>query len=279
MPVLSLNTNMMALTASRYLAQTESALAITRARLSSGLRINSARDDAAGLAISERLLAQIRGTDVAARNANVGISMAQIGEDAVGSVVDALQRMSELATEAATDLADRALLEVEFDQLQAEVAALVADTEYDGTKLLDAAQSISFQVGPNAGQTITVNTTDLSAFADLAGSFALLTLSNPSDPTDTTFASSAIDDLEPMLNAALSAQAQWGAVQNRFENVVSQLESSSLTLTEARGRIVDADMAAEASNLARLLLLQDSTAAMLAQANAQRRQVLSLLLS
>lgn len=270
MPVLSLNTNMMALTASRYLAQTESALAITRARLSSGLRINSARDDAAGLAISERLLAQIRGTDVAARNANVGISMAQIGEDAVGSVVDALQRMSELAIEAATASADRALLEVEFDQLQAEVAALVADTEYDGTNLLNNTSAAAIQVGPNAGQTVTITNTNLTAMSVTVGTLSL---------ADAATSSAAITSLASELTTALSAQAQWGAVQNRFENVVSQLESSSLTLTEARGRIVDADMAAEASNLARLLLLQDSTAAMLAQANAQRRQVLSLLLS
>lgn len=279
LPVLSLNTNMSALMASRYLGQTESALAITRARLSSGLRVNSARDDAAGLAISERLLAQIRGTDVAARNANVAISMAQIGDSAVGAVVDALQRMNELAVDAADvnmTANERTAAEAEFDLLQADVANLVANTEYDGTTLLATNFQMAFQVGPNAGQTIQVAVDGLSAsFASLpgGGSLASLTLSSDSN------ANTAIARIAEALSIATGVQAQWGAVQNRFDSVVSQLESSSLILTEARGRIVDADMAVEASNLARLLLLQDSAAAMLAQANVQRRQVLSLLLS
>lgn len=278
LPVLSLNTNMSALMASRYLGQTESALAITRARLSSGLRVNSARDDAAGLAISERLMAQIRGTDVAARNANVAISMAQIGDSAVGAVVDALQRMNELAVDAADvnmTTNERTAAEAEFDLLQADVANLVANTEYDGTTLLATNFQMAFQVGPNAGQTIQVNVDGLSAgFAGLpGGGLAGLSLSSTSNAT------TAMASIAEALSIATGVQAQWGAVQNRFDSVVSQLESSSLILTEARGRIVDADMAVEASNLARLLLLQDSAAAMLAQANVQRRQVLSLLLS
>ena len=279
LPVLSLNTNMSALMASRYLGQTESALAITRARLSSGLRVNSARDDAAGLAISERLMAQIRGTDVAARNANVAISMAQIGDSAVGAVVDALQRMNELAVDAADvnmTTNERTAAEAEFDLLQADVANLVANTEYDGTTLLATNFQMAFQVGPNAGQTIQVAVDGLStSFASLPGGGSLASLTLSSDSNATT----AIARIAEALSIATGVQAQWGAVQNRFDSVVSQLESSSLILTEARGRIVDADMAVEASNLARLLLLQDSAAAMLAQANVQRRQVLSLLLS
>lgn len=271
--MLSLNTNMMALVARRSWAQTESALAITTARLSSGLRINSARDDAAGLAISERLLAQIRGTDVAARNANDAVSMAQVGESAVGSVVDALQRMNELAVQAASfsSSEDRALLEVEFDQLQAEVADLVADTEYNGTTLLDNTNAAAIQVGPNAGQTVTITNTSLSAMSATVGALSL---------TDGTgaLAAAAITSLATALTTATSAQASWGAVQNRFDSVVSQLQSSSLTLTAARGRIVDADIATELSNRARLLVLRDSAVAMLAQANAQPQRVLSLLL-
>ena len=272
--MLSLNTNMMALVARRSWAQTESALAVTTARLSSGLRINSARDDAAGLAISERLLAQIRGTDVAARNANQAVSMAQMGESAAGSVVDALQRMNELAVQASNGsltTSDRALLEVEFDQLQAEVADLVADTEYDGTKLLNNANSADFQVGPNAGQTVTVTRTDLSAMSSTVGALSVAGATGAS-------ASAAITALQSALTTATSAQASWGAVQKRLDSVVSQLQSSSLSLTAARGRIMDADFATETANRARLLVLQDSAVAMLAQANARPQMVLSLLL-
>ena len=272
--MLSLNTNMMALVARRSWAQTESALAITTARLASGLRINSARDDAAGLAISERFLAQIRGTDVAARNANDAISRAQMGESATGSVVSALQRMNELAVQAANGTltsGDRALLEVEFDQLQADVADLVADTQYDGKTLLDNADSAAIQVGPNAGQTVSVTNTNLSTMSTTVGALSL---------TDGTgaLATAAMSALQTALTTATSAQASWGAVQNRFDSVVSQLQSSSLILTAARGRIVDADIATETSNRARLLVLQDSAVAMLAQANARPQMVLSLLL-
>lgn len=272
--MLSLNTNMMALTARRYWAQTESALAITTARLSSGLRINSARDDAAGLAISERLMAQIRGTDVAARNANEAISRSQMGESAAGSVVEALQRMNELAVQASNGTlttSDRALLQVEFDQLKAEVSDLVSTTQYDGTKLLDNANSAAFQVGPDPGQTVTVTNTNLSAMSTTVGALSL---------TDATgaLATAANASLQTALTTATSAQASWGAVQNRFDNVYAQLQSSSLILTAARGRIVDADIAAETTNRARLLVLQDSAVAILAQANARPQTVLSLLL-
>jgi flagellin len=272
--LLSLNTNMMALMARRSWLQTESALAVTTARLSSGLRINSARDDPAGLAISERLLAQIRGTDVAARNANDAVSRAQTGESATGSVVGALQRMNELAVQAANGTLtsdDRALLEVEFDQLQAEVADLVSDTAYDGTTLLDNANTAAFQVGPNAGQTVNVTNTDLSALSTTVSALSI------SDGTG-ALATAAQSALDAALTTATSAQASWGATLNRFDSVVSQLQSSSLILTAARGRIVDADIATETSNRARLLVLQESAVAILAQANAQPQRVLSLLL-
>lgn len=272
--MLSLNTNMMALVARRSWAQTESALAVTTARLASGLRINSARDDAAGLAISERFLAQIRGTDMAARNANDAVSRAQTGEAASSSVVGALQRMNELAVQAANGTltsGDRALLEVEFDQLQAEVADLISDTKYNGATLLDNADSAAIQVGPNAGQTVTMTNTNLSALSTAVGALSL---------TDGTgaLATAAISTLSTQLTTATSAQASWGAVQNRFDSVLSQLQSSSLILTAARGHIVDADIATETSNRARLLVLQESALAMLAQANAQPQRVLSLLL-
>jgi flagellin len=272
--VLSINTNMMAVTARRYWMATESALAVTTARLASGLRINSARDDPAGLAISERLLAQIRGTDVAARNANDAISRAQVGESASGSVVGVLQRMNELAVQASNaslTSADRALLEVEFDQLQAEVTDLVSTTKYNGATLLNNADSAAFQVGPDAGQTVTVSNTDLAGLATTVGGLSL------ADGTG-ALATAANAALATALTTATTAQAAWGATQSRFDSVFSNLQSSSIILTVARGRIVDADIATEAANRSRLLVLQDAATAMLAQANARPQSVLSLLL-
>lgn len=272
--MLSINTNMMAVTARRYWMATESALAVTTARLASGLRINSARDDPAGLAISERLLAQIRGTDVAARNANDAISRAQVGESASGSVVGVLQRMNELAVQASNGSltsADRALLEVEFDQLQAEVTDLVLTTKYNGATLLNNADSAAFQVGPDADQTVTVSNTDLAGLATTVGGLSL------ADGTG-ALATAANAALATALTTATTAQAAWGATQSRFDSVFSNLQSSSISLTVARGRIVDADIATEAANRSRLLVLQDAATAMLAQANARPQSVLSLLL-
>jgi flagellin len=272
--MLSFNTNQMAVTAQRSLWSTTSALQVTSARLASGLRINSARDDPSGLAISERLLTQIRGTDMAMRNANDAISRAQVGESATGSLVEALQRMKELAVQASNGTltsADRDLLEVEFDQLQAEVTDLVADTAYDGAKLLDNADSAIFQVGPDAGQTVSLSNTNLSALASNVAGLSL------ADGTG-ALATAANAALDAELDTAALAQASWGAAQSRFEAVVSGLQDSSVILTTARGRIVDADIAAETANQSRLLLLQDSALAMLAQANARPQTVLSLLL-
>lgn len=270
----SLNTNLIALTAQRHWAATASALARVTERLSSGLRIHSARDDAAGLAISERLWAQIRGTDVAVRNANDAISRAQVAEGAVGSVVDALQRMNELAVQAANGSlteADRDLLQIEFAALRDEVSSLVTDTAYDGATLLDNATGVDVQVGPNAGQTVTVTNPSLSLMVSSLSSLAVT-------GADGTSATAAMTALASALTTANSAQARWGAVLNRFDSVVSQLQSSSITLSVARARIVDADFATETSQRARLLVLQDSAVAMLAQANAQPQRVLGLLL-
>ncbi|MEI6029510.1 MAG: flagellin [Betaproteobacteria bacterium] len=272
--VLSINTNMMAMTARRYWMATESALAVTTARLASGLRINSARDDPAGLAISERLLAQIRGTDVAARNANDAISRAQVGESASSSVAGVLQRMNELAVQASNGSltsADRDLLEVEFDQLQAEVTDLVSTTKYNGATLLNNADSAAFQVGPDPGQTVTISNTDLAGLATTVSGLSL------ADGTG-ALATAANAALATALTTATTAQAAWGATQSRFDSVASNLQSSSILLTAARGRIVDADFATEAANRSRLLLLQDAATAMLAQANARPQSVLSLLL-
>ncbi|MEI8264689.1 MAG: flagellin [Betaproteobacteria bacterium] len=272
--MLSLNTNMVAESARRYWATTESALQTTSARLSSGLRINAARDDPAGLAISERLLAQIRGMDMGVRNANDGISRVQVGESAVGSVVSALQRMKELAVQASNGIlsgADRDLLEVEFDQLQAQVNDLVSNTAHGDVSLLDNADSGVFQVGPNPGQTLRMSNTDLSGLATTVGALSL------ADGTG-ALATAANAALDTALETATLARASWGAMLSRFDSVVSNLQSSSFGLTAARGRIMDADIALETANQSRLLVLQESAIAMLAQANARPQTVLRLLL-
>jgi flagellin len=243
-------------------------------RLSSGLRVNSAKDDAAGLAIAERMNTQVRGMNVAMRNANDGISMAQVGEGAAGSVVSTLQRMKELAVQASNGIlsgADRDLLEVEFDQLQAQIVDLVSNTAYGDVSLLDNADSAAFQVGPNPRQAVRMANTDLSGLTATVGALSL------ADGTG-VLATAANAALDTVLETATSAQASWGAVQSRFDSVVSNLESSSIALTAARGRIVDADIAMETANRSRLLLLQDSAVAMLAQANARPQMVLNLLL-
>jgi flagellin len=270
----SFNTNMAAVTIRRYWMTTESALQTTTARLSSGLRINTARDDPAGLVVSERMLAQIKSMDAAMRNANEGISRAQVGESAVGTVVSNLQRMKELAVQASNGTltgADRAILQEEFSQLQASVKDLVSNTDHDGASLLDNANSAAFQVGIRPGQTVRVDNTDLSSMATTVTALSL------ADGTG-ALATAANAALDTALQTATSARASWGAVLSRFDSVVSQLETASTALTAARGRIVDADFAAETANRSRLLLLQDSATAMLAQANARPQLVLNLLL-
>lgn len=270
----SLNTNMAAVTIRRYWMTTESALQTTTARLSSGLRINTARDDPAGLVVSERILAQIKSMDAAVRNANEGISRAQVGESAVGTMVSNLQRMKELAVQASNGTltgADRAILQEEFSQLQASVKDLVSNTDHDGASLLDNANGAAFQVGTRPGQTVRVDNTDLSSMATTVTALSL------ADGTG-ALATAANAALDTALETATSAQASWGAMLSRFDSVVSQLETASSALTAARGRIVDADFAAETANRSRLLLLQDSATAMLAQANARPQLVLNLLL-
>lgn len=270
----SVLTNPSALAVLRHWGRIESALAITTARLASGLRINSARDDAAGLGISQRLMAQIRGMDVATRNANDAISMAQTGEAAAASLGEALQRMRELAVrgESAVGTSERADLQAEFVLWQAQVTSLIANTAYNGTSLLNNANSTTFQVGANGGQTVPVQNTNLSALSGAGGSVTTLSLTSQGNAT------SAATALDTAIDTVSSAQAQWGAVQNRFASVVTGLATTTDVYTQAHGRIVDADFAAETMQRARLLILQESSAALLAQANTVPQQVARLLL-
>jgi flagellin len=278
----AINTNMISLNAQRNLGTTQSALATSIQRLSSGLRVNSARDDAAGLAIAERMNAQVRGMNVAIRNANDGISLAQTAEGALGKVGDMLQRMRELAVQSAnasnTD-ADRTNLNAEFNQLGMEVFRTLDTTKFNGQKVVGSdAGAKAFQVGAGASDQITVTTTNLTgdgaitAITGADGATANIdTISTAGDAT------TAIGLLDTALDKVNSERATYGAVQNRFEAVIGSLQVAVENQAAARGRIMDTDFAAETANLSRAQVLQQAGMAMLSQANAVPQNVLSLL--
>ncbi len=274
----TINTNAMSLNAQRNLSSSQSSLATSVQRLSSGLRINSAKDDAAGLAISERMSSQVRGFNVAIRNANDGISMAQTAEGGMQSVTDNLQRMRELAVQAMNGTnttgatSDAGNLNTEFQQLALEIDRVVSGSQFNGISTLAIAADTVFQVG--AGTAATDRITVSAANVSITGATAL---SARSLTGGSAGASAAITAIDAALNTVSTARANWGAVQNRFQSVVQNLQVSSENIAAARGRIVDADFAQETANLTRGQILQQAGTAMLAQANSMPNNVLSLL--
>jgi len=379
----TINTNLLSLTAQRNLNTSQTSLATSMQRLSSGLRVNSAKDDAAGLAISERMNGQLRGLNVAARNANDGISLSQTAEGALGKVGDMLQRMRELAVQASNatnSQSDRDALNAEVTALKDEIARVASQTSFNGTKLLDGSfSSKQFQVGANAGEIITVSDIANATLAQLSGTTKIASpsvlataITTPAVATSGVTiqgldgSAIAIDDLaavagttaaqranqvvaainevtektgvsatfdgtsmklhktggdivivgavaatfgfaagtivatdsvgmstlkvtefgeaqtalvkiDKALTQVNTARANLGALQSRFENVVSNIQITSENVAAARGRIVDADFAAETANLSRSQILQQAGTAMVAQANALPQQVLQLL--
>ena len=269
-----INTNVMSLNAQRNLSTNSASLATTIQRLSSGLRINSAKDDAAGLAISQRMTTQVRGMDVAARNANDGISLAQTAEGALSSIGENMQRIRELAVQAANgtnSAEDRAALQKEVTQLSAEITRVKDNSSFNGTKLLDGSTtSFTIQVGADAGadNQISISTVDMSATATAV---AALDISSASGAT------AALTAIDTQLQTVNTARADLGAIQNRFTSVISNLSINSENLSASRGRITDADYAAETAELTRTQILQQAGTAMLAQANQVPQNVLSLL--
>lgn len=272
----TINTNLLSINAQRNVAASQSSLSVSMQRLSSGLRLNSAKDDAAGLAIAERMNAQVRGFGVAIRNANDAISLAQTAEGAIGKIGDNLQRMRELAVQSANGTnneGDRDNLQTEFAQLQDEITRLVSGTKFNDQNLLNAATTFTFQVGAgtDATDTIDVTTTDLATDVDTPVS--ALDISG----TDGTGATTAIDALDDAIDAVTTARASFGAVQNRFDTLISNMMVTQENLTAARARIMDADYAVETANLSRAQILQQAGSAMIAQANQAPSQVLQLL--
>jgi flagellin len=269
------NTNVASLTAQRSLAKSSGELATALQRLSSGLRINSAKDDAAGLAISERLTTQVRGYNQAIRNAGDGISLAQTAEGGMDAITNSLQRMRELAVQAANysnTTADRTAINAEFSQLKTEIDRVSSQTKFNTRGLLDGTFSAAtFQVGANQGETISVD-----AITNMSASALGLTAAGV-DVTTATNASSSITAIDSALTTVTSARANLGASINRFEQTVSNLRVTVENLSAARSRIQDADFAAETAALTRVQILQQSGMAVLSQANAIPQGVLSLL--
>ncbi|GAB1368138.1 flagellin [Azonexus hydrophilus] len=265
-----INTNIPSLNAQRNLTTSQGSLNNALQRLSSGLRINSAKDDAAGLAIAEKMNAQSRGMTVAMRNANDGISAAQTAEAGISVVSGHLQRMRELAVQASSgqyDSVNRGALDKEFQQLKSEITRALDATQFNGKKLLDGSfSSINFQIGST--------TTSESQIAVSISSVGTSTLGSISDVAAATAAMGALDTAITDLN---TARADLGAIQNRFEGVLSQLSAAQENTEAARSRIMDTDYASETAKLARAQILQQAGTAMLAQANALPQNVLSLL--
>ena len=283
----TINTNLVSLNAQRNLSTSQSQLATSMQRLSSGMRVNSAKDDAAGLAIAERMHTQVRGMNVAMRNANDGISMAQVGEGALGKVGDIFQRMRELAVQSANGTnttADRISLNEEFVQLAQEATRTLGGTQFNGQNILATTANATFQIGANNSTDIdqlTVTAFDWTSNTDITATLGNAVLSGTGIPTaaitDIATAQASITSIDDAIDAVNSQRATFGAVQNRFENIVATLMVASENQSAARSRIMDADYAAETANLSRAQILQQAGNAMVAQANQLPQQVLSLL--
>jgi flagellin len=283
----TINTNLVSLNAQRNLSTSQSQLSTSMQRLSSGLRVNSAKDDAAGLAIAERMNTQVRGMNVAMRNANDGISMAQVGEGALGKVSDLFQRMRELAVQSANgtnDDDDRASLNEEFVQLAAEVTRTLEGTQFNGRSILADTGTNIFQIGANNNTAIDQITVEgfawssVAQITDIVSGVVLTAGAVPAQQISSlTGAQDVISDIDEAIDQINSQRAEFGAVQNRFENVIANLMVATENQSAARSRIMDADYAAETANLSRAQILQQAGNAMVAQANQLPQQVLSLL--
>ena len=272
----TINTNLISLNAQRNLNTTQGLLATSIQRLSSGLRVNSAKDDAAGLAIATRMDAQVRGMNVAIRNANDAISLSQTAEGGLGQITGMVQRMRELSVQSANatnGAGDRANLDTEYQSLANEITRTISATTFNGVAILGAGAGAQvFQVGAGtaATDTITVTTTDLT------GNAAVTAVTGAAVDSAAN-ATAAIGKLDTLLDTINTQRATFGAAQNRFQSVVSSLQVFSENQTASKSRIMDADFAMETANLTRAQVLQQAGTAMLSQANSAPSNVLALL--
>ncbi|KUJ71626.1 flagellin [Thiomicrospira sp. WB1] len=271
-----INTNMAAINAVRILDSTKSEQSTAMERLTSGLRINKAADDAAGLAVTTGMTTQIRGTDVAIRNANDGISLVQTLDGASEEIVSMMQRMRELSVQALngtySDM-NRQQMNEEFTQLQTEIQRVSDTTKFNETPLMNGSvASVNLHIGWEAGSTnkLYISTYNFSQGNLSAG------LGNATISTVAT-ASAAISAITKDLSTINVNRAKWGAIQNRLESTVSNLANVNENMNAARSRILDADFAAESAALARTQVLQQAGMSMLSQANQQSQNVMQLL--
>jgi len=275
---MTINTNVMSLNAQRNAATNDGSLATSLQRLSSGLRVNSAKDDAAGLAIASRMDSQARGMNVAVRNANDGISLVQTAESGMAVIGDMLQRMRELAVQASNGTNttnDLSALQNEYDALNTEIIRTYGAVQFNSTSLLNASTNFTFQIGANTGQTAQILSSDIAVTAGVSA----VTISAGSALNQTTPAgnSANITLLDTAIQSINSSRAKMGAVQNRFNYTISYLQAASENQQAAKGRIMDADFAVETANLSRAQILRQAGAAMVAQANQLPQGVLALL--
>jgi flagellin len=272
---LRINTNVEAFNTHRQLVGSADKMAKSMERLSSGYRINRASDDAAGLAISEKMRGQIGGLAQAQRNAQDGVSLVQTGEGALTEVHSMLQRVRELRVQYGNDTlnaTDKTAIRAEVAQLATEIGTIKANTKFNGTQLLNGAGTVNLQVGANDNESITISTSDLVGGAGMTEVVASATTAS-----DASFVALTLSDIDTAIQEVSTKRADFGAVQNRLEHRLANLGSYQENLIAAESRIRDVDMAEEMVKFTKSQILQQAGTSMLAQANQAPQSVLSLL--
>lgn len=280
---ITVNTNVASLGAQINLNNSQNSLQQSLQRLSSGLRVNSAKDDAAGLAISQTLTSAIRGNNQAIKNANDGISVGQTAEGALGSIANNLQRIREIAVQASNGSVsntNRSQLQNEVDQLTQEISRIVQTTQFNGTALLSGGSALSFQVGSSGSSDnqVSVTATDLSSGTNVLCAYAsALSATGTINITSQSGASAVLSSLDKDIATVSTVRSTWGSVQNRFDAVVANLQNYVQNLSAANSRIVDVDFASETANLTKNQILQQAGSSILKQANSLPQSALTLL--
>jgi flagellin len=274
-----INTNVKSIVAQNAMTVNSRAMSKVMEQLSTGKRINGAADDAAGLAISEKMTAQIRGLNQAVRNANDGISMIQVAEGATVEVTNMLQRMRELAVQGLNDtnaLVDTNAIKTEFQQLSKEIERISNNTEWNTKKISDGSTSVAvYQVGANSSQTITIAFSDIKALSGMTAVMSAASAASAGSVAD--FAGTTLSNLDTAINAIGTYRSTLGATINRLNYAADNLQNVSTNTSASRSRIQDTDYAQATTELARTQIIQQAATAMLAQANQQPQSVLSLL--
>lgn len=276
-----INTNVNSLVTQNAITRNDKAMSLAMTQLSTGKRINSAKDDAAGLAISTKMTSQIRGLNMGTRNANDAISLIQTAEGGTETITSMLQRMRELAVQSATDTystSDRGLLQKEFSQLREEISRTGKLTNFNGQQLLNESSVLTFQIGANSADTLTYSTLNLTSVISLGGaSIGDSSSASAANILTQSAAAASMATIDAALDNINSERARMGAMMNRLTYAADNLVNISQNLTQARSRIEDTEYASSTRELARTQIIQQAGIAMLAQANQQPQAVLSLL--